>query len=185
VGAAILEDALRDAIAAYLLPQRRPESDIQLFQDEYAPLQGLAGRTRMALSLGIIDQKVKSDIDDIRAIRIAFAHTPTRMTFANKDVLKLLDSLNTLEDQYFPSDAGDALKILAAGNYDGARFAYAVSLICGALSLSVPFWHPMRSLARALKDASLKRPTLPDPPDQERSDEPPAPPSSPPRSSQG
>lgn len=91
----------------------------------------------MAFSLGIINENLRSDLNDIRLIRIAFAHSPTRVDFANKGVLQTLDGLNTL--QYLAEEARIDLRTIAPLTYDAARFAVAISLICGALSLGEPF----------------------------------------------
>jgi DNA-binding MltR family transcriptional regulator len=182
VGASLLEDALRNAIADHLSRTRKEGSDVQLFEDEHAPLQGLSARTRIGLSLGILDDVTKRDIDTIRAIRIAFAHSPSRFTFEHETILKSLNALNALK--YLDPAYEDDLKTLAQSNFEAARFAAAVALLCGAISLHVPFWLPDRDIAKALKAASLNRPARPDPRDQEGSDVLPSPPASPPQSSQ-
>jgi DNA-binding MltR family transcriptional regulator len=182
VGASLLEDALRNAIAHHLSRTRKEGSDVQLFEDEHAPLQGLSARTRIALALGILDDATKRDIDTIRAIRIAFAHSPSRITFEHDTILKSLNGINALK--YLTPDYVDDLKTLAQFNFEAARFAVAVSLLCGAISLHVPFWLPDREIAKALKAASLNIPTRPDLPVQEDSDDPQSQPAPPPQSSQ-
>ena len=90
-------------------------------RDEHAPLQGLSARTRMALSLGILDDVTKRDIDTIRAIRIAFAHSPSRITFEHDTILKSLNAINALK--YLTPGYVDDLKTLAQFNFEAARFA--------------------------------------------------------------
>jgi hypothetical protein len=53
VGGSMVEEALRGAITRHLMPSRVVESGPILFEDESAPLTGLASRTRMAYALGI------------------------------------------------------------------------------------------------------------------------------------
>ncbi len=183
VGAALLEDVLRHAISEHLAPWRKPGDHDALFEGPEAPLGGLAQRTRMAFSLGIITEEIKADLDDIRIIRIAFAHTPTRVTFSTPDIVKLLNRLNALA--FLHGEALAELEKLAKLNVHGAKFATATSSLCGALSLGVPFWHPQRSLARALKVSSLNKRPQPDPSDQDNPNGPPPPPAPPPQSSQG
>lgn len=183
VGAAILEDALRSAITEHLARRKdNTDSDNRLFEGAEAPLGSLAQRTRMAFSLGIIDKKISDDIDDIRSIRIAFAHSPRRhVTFAHPEIRKLLDRLNSIA--YLDGNALTELERMASLSTNAAIFSVAIATICGALSLHVPFWMPERSLARALKVASLHTRPPPDPPPGDNPDGPQGSPEPPPRSS--
>jgi hypothetical protein len=164
VGTALLEDVLRGAICCHLNIHRTEASDTQLFEDEHAPLQGVSARSRMAISLGIIHESLKQDIDTIRSIRIAFARSATRITFDHHIIVTKMNLLNTFK--YFDFDYQNAVSRLAPDNVQAARFAVAVSLICGAISLHVPFWLPNRDIARALKTASLRIQDEPSPSDQ-------------------
>lgn len=155
VGAALLEEALRGAITKHLMPTRS-DGDIQLFEDEHAPLQGLGARTRMAYSLGIIDAETRVDFNYIRGIRVAFAHSPARLSFGHETILKSLNQITALG--YIDPESYKQLEGIAGQNFDAVRYAVAVSIYCGALKISEPYWHPQRSLARALTIASLGRP---------------------------
>lgn len=165
VGAANLEEALRGAIAKHLFPTRT--EDTQLFDDEHAPLQGLAARVRIAFSLGIIDDTVRSDITYIRLIRIAFAHSPQRLSFGHATILASLNSLHSLQTLEAIPSATDDMQTLSKDNVNAIRYASAVSTICGALRLHVPFWTPNRGLARVLTVASFDKPAPPHPEAQE------------------
>ena len=153
VGAALLEDVLRGAICCHLNIHRTEASDTELFEDEHAPLQGLSARSRMAHSLGIIHEPLKRDIDTIRSIRVSFARSPTRITFDHQIIVTSMNVLNTFK--YFDVDYQKAVTRLAPDNIQAARYAVAVSLMCGAISLHVPSWLPNRDIARALKTSSF------------------------------
>jgi hypothetical protein len=152
VGGAMIEEALRRAISKHLAPARSADCDALLFEDEHGPLNGLAARTRMAHALGIIDDNARSDLTFIRGIRIAFAHSPERISFAHATILESLNAIHVLKNM--PGE--EELKQIAGPNFDAMRFTAAVAIYCGMLRIREPFWQ--RAWTQFLADALLKPP---------------------------
>ena len=130
----MVEEALRHAITRHLVPTRVAESGPILFEEENAPLTGLASRTRMAYALGIIGEEERSDLTFIRGIRNAFAHSTDRLSFEHETILASLDALHVLEKM--PGE--DDLKKIAGREFHAMRYAAAIAVHCGMLETASP-----------------------------------------------
>lgn len=77
------------------------EQILSIFQEERAPLSSLSSKIHLAYLLGIIDGEARGDLDCIRRIRNAFAHSVVMLIFKTKQItdeckklkLKLTDFL--------------------------------------------------------------------------------------------
>jgi hypothetical protein len=93
-GAAFLEHALRRAIIAHLRKEVTEAELKQLFDDAGAPLASFASRITMAQALGVIRDHHRTDLDTIRTVRNAFAHSPLHISFRDEAVRKLCFTLS-------------------------------------------------------------------------------------------
>ena len=74
IGAAIAEDALVDALVSRF--QKMATDDIdKLFYAETAPLQTFSAKIRIGHAMGIYGLKLRAQLDIIRTVRNAFAHS--------------------------------------------------------------------------------------------------------------
>jgi hypothetical protein len=87
--AALIEDALRRAITSHLRRGVSHEELKQLFEEPSAPLGSLGAKILMAQCLEIIRFEEKRDLDTIRIIRNAFAHSTLHLQFDNDPVKAL------------------------------------------------------------------------------------------------
>lgn len=158
VGAVFLEDSLRTAISKHLMPSRLLQTRAQIFEDEQAPLQGLASRARIAYALGIIDDTQRNDIEVIRIIRNAFAHSSQGFTFKHAEIKKALDAFQMTKDANLT-----AVQQAAPHLFERGRFTAAICAQCGVLDQYDAKWNGSRrifsALAAALLNKSAKPPT--------------------------
>lgn len=167
IGTAHLEEALRLAIEAHLLPMRTRDSDRLLFEDEAAPLAGLASRVRLAVSLGLVTEKERPDLVTIRGIRNAFAHSGDKITFETKEIREAVESLNLWKEM----PGKDELAGISKGRVTTAGFAAVIAVYCGGLANRRDVWKLHQRQRQALADALLKTPATPDPlPPENQSD---------------
>jgi DNA-binding MltR family transcriptional regulator len=121
VGAVFLEDALRGVLSKYLSPERLADAGAQIFEDENAPLQGLASRTRMAYALGLFDNRVHRDFTLIRNIRNAFAHSSGALTFRTDVIQTAVENLLITKDDDL-TDIPISRRLLSSGS--GSRWLF-------------------------------------------------------------
>lgn len=91
VGAASIDDKL-----AQLIGKRFPNLSNTLREKlftGYGPLSSFSVRIDIALAFGIIDSEMKSDLDAIRQIRNAFAHSPETLGLLSPGPFKWLKCL--------------------------------------------------------------------------------------------
>lgn len=99
VWSSVVEDNLRRRL---LKSMRDLPSDVQdqLFEG-YGPLASFSARTKLSYALSLIGPKTRANLDRIRAVRNAFAHTGTSLSFATPqvaNVCRLLD-ISDLTDE--------------------------------------------------------------------------------------
>ena len=90
-----VEDALEDAIASKLVPLNATEYS-DLFTGAQ-PLASFGAKTKFAFALGIIGKQTRSELDTIRWIRNAFAHSRKPLWFDTKEVAAACERLTLPE----------------------------------------------------------------------------------------
>jgi hypothetical protein len=86
MGAIFIEIALRTAISQHLTRDETDPNHARLFDSDEAPYREFAGRVRLARALGIIDEITFKQLESIRLIRNAFAHTLRHLEFKMEEV---------------------------------------------------------------------------------------------------
>lgn len=79
---AFVDNILCDVLLTYFRADRGDLKDL-LFDAVGAPMDTLASRITLAYALGAIDDREKEQLDAIRRIRNAFAHSETLLDFSN------------------------------------------------------------------------------------------------------
>ena len=90
-----LEFALRKAICLHFAPDPRDANFNYLFENDEAPYREFAARTRLARALGIITFEQFEQLEAIRHIRNAFAHTMDMIDFDVPEVAALCAGLTS------------------------------------------------------------------------------------------
>jgi hypothetical protein len=96
IGAAFLEHALKHAICRHLKEIPEDPNFDGLFDGDEAPLRDFSARIKLAEGLGIVDRATRNDLDIIRHIRNAFAHTKARIGFDTKAISDFCDDFSEL-----------------------------------------------------------------------------------------
>jgi hypothetical protein len=91
--AAMLDEALKDLLEAFLVPC--PSSEDKLFDGASAPMSSFSSRIECAYRLGLISRDFSRCIHIVRRIRNAFAHDVAGCTFAAHSVSSRVDALRT------------------------------------------------------------------------------------------
>ncbi len=94
VAAALLDDALKEVLAAYMLPA--VEGDDELLEGPHAPLGSFSARIDCAYRTGLIRMEVRKTLHLIRKIRNAFAHRSEMATFDSQSVRDRLRQIYAL-----------------------------------------------------------------------------------------
>lgn len=93
IGASLLEHALKTAITAYLRLDlnelKTAKFRHEIFDDyERSPLGSLGSRILIAYALGIINEDTRRNLDILRNIRNAFAHSVSTVEFTSPECLR-------------------------------------------------------------------------------------------------
>ncbi|WP_425417497.1 hypothetical protein [Oricola indica] len=84
IAATDLEDGLRDLLAAQMVALNKTETD-EMFTGERL-LGSFSAKTQMAYALGLIGKNTRRDLDIIRLIRNAFAHSRKVIFFDTPEI---------------------------------------------------------------------------------------------------
>lgn len=95
IGASVVEKALEIAILAYLIPMTKDERKRIFSYDDQGPLSDLAARIKIAYALGIFGPRTRNDLDHVRAVRNAFAHSSRLIRFHTTEVADICNQLHT------------------------------------------------------------------------------------------
>lgn len=96
MGATFLEHALRQSISRCFAADEYDPDYNYLFELEDAPYREFAGRVRLARALGIVDKSEYDQIEAIRHIRNAFAHTMEDVSFSAPEIAAYFGDLTVL-----------------------------------------------------------------------------------------
>jgi DNA-binding MltR family transcriptional regulator len=94
LGSALVEDLLRSVIH-YHMRSLKVEEFNQLFTGT-APLTSFSARTKVAYAFNLIGPKTRDDLDKLRELRNAFAHSQIILTFDTPEVISQLNSFNCI-----------------------------------------------------------------------------------------
>lgn len=97
-----IDELLRMLLESFLVADAKVQKE--LFSPE-RPLSTLSARTKMAYSLGLISKVAYDDIEIIRNIRNAFAHSLHGISFEHELVRKEVRSLHCIQQFQPPADA--------------------------------------------------------------------------------
>jgi Mannitol repressor len=95
LGSALLEDVMRLVILTRMPDLGEPEQDVLFFGS--GPLSTFSARIQVAYALGLIGKKARHDLNTIREIRNALAHTSTELNFETPEVATLCKGLHSLK----------------------------------------------------------------------------------------
>jgi DNA-binding MltR family transcriptional regulator len=122
IGSGLVEKALEAVILTRFI---KPDQHTCVFDyDRNGPLSDLAAKIKIAHALGLFGPNTRDDLEHIRTIRNAFAHSLNLLRFETKqvaDVCGLLHIPSTIKFQ-------DRL-LLAVGNTDSPRGRYIVTTL--------------------------------------------------------
>jgi hypothetical protein len=94
VASATVEDGLRQALSSRL---KIDPDEKKIFEKQGAPLETFASRIVMAYGLKMIGPNVRKDLDAIRKVRNAFAHSSHPVTFETSAIRDSCKELFTLK----------------------------------------------------------------------------------------
>lgn len=89
VGAALLDQKLGECLVAHMRADLTTDEVAQLFSRENSPLSSLSSKTALAHSLEILDREQRDQLDTIRRIRNAFAHSKEPRPPPSTDIARL------------------------------------------------------------------------------------------------
>lgn len=120
---AILEGALKLAIIPkIIIPEKEGENDLFGHQ---APLRAFSAKIKMGFALGIYGPKTRADLDAIREVRNAFAHSMIPVEFETTLVANVCDRITLPERANLTADLdmewieAKARYVLSAGWFTG------------------------------------------------------------------
>jgi len=93
VGSALISDALEDLLKAMMI--KSINTDDELFNGAYAPLDNFSAKIDLAYRLGLIPLNLRKSLHHIRKLRNDFAHSSLQINFKTQSVH---DKIRTLFD---------------------------------------------------------------------------------------
>jgi hypothetical protein len=96
LGAALVETALKMAVRARMYPNLTKADETMLFEGD-APLATFSSKIRIAFAFEVIDEKMKSELNKLRDIRNAFAHSNSFLSFEIEEVRAVCANLTMPE----------------------------------------------------------------------------------------
>lgn len=95
-GTSFIEDVLQGAVA-YRFGHLSAKELKDLFEGT-APLSTYSAKIKIAYAMGIIGKRTRHDLEKLRELRNAFAHSTRRLTFDLPEIANIIDGLNALKD---------------------------------------------------------------------------------------
>jgi hypothetical protein len=124
MGAGLIETALEVAILSRLIPMN-DEDRARLFSyDHRGPLCDLSARIRMGLAMGLYGSHTFDDLQKIRQVRNAFAHSLWYITFSTPEVSENCEFHTTK-------------RLTSAGSTACARYVLTTTFIADALKTRI------------------------------------------------
>jgi DNA-binding MltR family transcriptional regulator len=96
VASAFLDEILKALILLHM--ESLSDSEIEALFEPERPLASFSSKIKVARALGIIGPKTSHDLNLMREIRNAFAHSLRKMSFETPSVRQLLHSMHVVKD---------------------------------------------------------------------------------------
>jgi DNA-binding MltR family transcriptional regulator len=103
VAAAFLDDILKDALEAFLVPATSTSEDKKLFGGQ-GPLATFSSKIVLAHRLGLISDWERQAVDAIRLVRNEFAHVTSDISFRTQTVRDRVKQIETPVELITPED---------------------------------------------------------------------------------
>lgn len=105
VAATYIEDGLRKAIEARFRDDLPTSAMSSLFEGPSGTLLGsFSARIKLADALGWVSSDIADDLNQVRLIRNAFAHTADKISFDTLDIKEAIDTLRILQQPQMHED---------------------------------------------------------------------------------
>ena len=114
VGCAFVEAALETAILAKFVPMASETERSNIFDGESGPLATLSARIRIGHALGIFGPQTRKELDRLRHIRNAYAHSASQIKFITPEISAVCDQLSLYQK----------MTILEKGAIEGPKDKY-------------------------------------------------------------
>jgi DNA-binding MltR family transcriptional regulator len=157
VAAAHIERRLRKAITTHFKVDTDDPEFNSVFENEHAPLGDISSKTRVALALGIVSRQDYNDLDTIRRIRNAFAHTESHLGFTTGPVSDLCDELFTDYDNQLLVAMKTVFLTQLSGSDARKRFIVSAMSLIFRLSLYPGFEDFSQTLLSLASDPIIKK----------------------------
>ncbi len=154
--AAVLEDALTLKLAQKMRPftgGKKGENDFDRMFSNNGPLATFSGKIAMAYRLDIIDEQTRGELDDIREMRNACAHSFFPISFDLPELARVCHRLLSKEDSLVKIDEN-------AGRAD-LRLGFQVAALCVFLTIDKgsrdEVWDRMQPYIKAAEEKLEKK----------------------------
>ena len=128
---ACLEEAFKTAITRHLRAGLSTDEEKRIFDySANGMLATLDSRIKMSYALGIIESEERDDLDAIRNIRNAFAHSGAIITFFDGEIPQLISSMKIFNRSFIPDSVAES------GTKD--KFILAISIYYARLITWIP-----------------------------------------------
>jgi hypothetical protein len=134
VAASILENSLQTAILAKFIPLGTKDQSMLFDGNRNGPLATFATKIRLAFALGIIGTMTREDIERIRIIRNAFAHSMSDIHFSSPEIVDICNGFQVQKLKTRTLGGG----AMSRGNAQD-KFIATVWFISGRLKTAVEF----------------------------------------------
>lgn len=136
IGKEIIDSTLTGMLRMHFSHLSKEENE-QLFDRDNSPLGTFSAKIKIAYALGIISKNERDELDRIRHIRNAFAHTQRPITFETTEIRQMCDYLiyglpQNVNEKYYSSSPKrrfiKSIKSLISITYDQNQLERALAL---------------------------------------------------------
>jgi hypothetical protein len=94
-----------EQLIVQVLPKKEDEKAIAKLQERDGALNSFFGKIHLGYALGLYDEKTRDNLDTIRQIRNAFAHTAQGISFETQEIREAVDGLHGSETEGEPFES--------------------------------------------------------------------------------
>jgi DNA-binding MltR family transcriptional regulator len=99
IASAAVEMSLSHFIESWIVPDLNSDEENGLFGSD-APLSSFSDKIKVAYAFGLIDKDLRENLETLRLIRNAFAHSILAIDFKTEEIAKACENLTLGEGRY-------------------------------------------------------------------------------------